>query len=77
MGVMVHFGHRPTGGYRVRVFKTYTEDEHFVIEFTEVAPAPDSYVTQAVTQPWVIALVPYHKLPVVFKKYLPVEHRTR
>jgi PrcB C-terminal len=68
MGVMVHLGQRPTGGYRVRVLKTYTEGERFVIEFTEVAPAPDGYVTQAVTQPWVIALVPHSKLPVVFKK---------
>lgn len=74
MGVMVHLGERPTGGYTVRVLRTYVEDQRFVIEFTEVVPAPDKYVAQVFTQPWVIALVPYSELPVVFKKYVPVVH---
>lgn len=73
MGVVVHLGQRPTGGYRVRVLSTYTDDKHYVIEFAEFAPERDSIVTQALTQPWVIALVPYTTLPVIFRKVTPTD----
>jgi hypothetical protein len=71
MGVMVQLGERPTGGYQVRLLRSYAENGSCVIEFTEVAPAPDRYVTQALTQPWVIAVVPASELPVVFRKAVP------
>jgi hypothetical protein len=70
MAVMVHLGERPTGGYRIQVTRTYIENHRFVIECAEVAPAPDRYVTQAFSQPWVIAVVPSTKLPIIFKTQL-------
>lgn len=70
MAVMVHLGERHTGGYTIRVTRAYIEDRRFVIECAEVAPSPERYVTQAFTQPWVIAVVPSSKLPVIFKTLL-------
>jgi hypothetical protein len=67
MAVMVHLGQRPTGGYRVRIERTAIEAGHFVVEFAEDAPPPDGIVTQALTQPWAIAVVPLSNLPVVFR----------
>jgi hypothetical protein len=67
MAVMVHLGRRPSGGYRVRIERTSIEAGHFVVEFAEDTPPSDGLVTQALTQPWAIAVVPLSKLPVVFR----------
>ncbi len=71
MGVMVQLGERPTGGYQVRLLRSFTENGRYVVEYSEVAPAPDRFVTQALTQPWVIAVVPASELPVVFRMAKP------
>ncbi len=70
MAVIVHLGERATGGFGIKVTGTYIEDGRLVIECAEVAPGPDRYVTQAFTRPWVIAVVPSTKLPIVFKTRL-------
>lgn len=67
MAVMVDLGERPTGGFRIEVTRTYVEDGRLVVECAELAPGSDRYVTQAFTQPWVIALVPPTTLPITFK----------
>lgn len=68
MGVIVHIGERPTGGYAVEVVRTYVENDRFVVEFTEIRPPPHSGTTQALTQPWVIAIVPRSELRVAFRE---------
>jgi len=35
--------------------------------YEERAPGPDQFVTQALTTPWVVAVVPLSDRPVVFK----------
>ena len=60
---------KPTRGYGVAVKTAYaTNDGRCVVEYVETAPEPGQVVTQALTTPWVVALVPCSKLPVVFKK---------
>lgn len=56
--VYITLGVRPTGGYAVQVVRVYEEGKHVVLEYTEHQPAPNQYVTQALTIPWVVVLLP-------------------
>lgn len=56
--VYLALGVRPTGGYAVRVVSAHEEDSQLVLEYVESAPAPDRYVTQALTTPWAMVLLP-------------------
>jgi|GEM_PF-2564223 len=67
MAVFIEIGKRPTGGYKAAVISANVVDGKLVVEYTDGKPSPDAYVTQAVTQPWVIAIVPKSSLPVVYK----------
>lgn len=66
--VYIELGVRPTGGYRVEVVRVYEEDKHLVLEYTEHAPVPDQYVTQALNTPCVMVLLPRTDLRVVTRK---------
>jgi hypothetical protein len=66
--VYIELGVRPTGGYRVEVVRVYEEDKHLVLEYSGREPAPDQYVTQALTTPWVMVLLPRTELRVVTRK---------
>ena len=67
MAVFIEIGKRSTGGYRAAVLSATVVDGKLVVEYTDGKPSPDAYVTQAITQPWVIAIVPKSSLPVVYK----------
>lgn len=54
--VVVTAGERPTGGYRVEVVRALKEADQWVIEFVVRKPAPDSFVTQALTYPTAVAV---------------------
>lgn len=56
--VIVSSGSRPTGGYRVEAVKAVKENAAWTIEFSVRKPAPDQFVTQALTCPVAVALFP-------------------
>ena len=67
MGVAVFIGERPTGGYIVQIVSAAVEKDSLVVVYEEQAPGPDKFVTEALTTPWVVAVVPLSDRPVVFK----------
>ncbi len=67
MAVAVFVGERRTGGYVVQVLSAGVEKDDFIVVYEERAPGPDQFVTQALTTPWVVAVVPLSDRPVVFK----------
>ena len=66
--VYIELGVRPTGGYAVKVVSVYEEGNQLIVEYTEREPRPDQYVTQALTTPWVMVLLPRTELRVVTRK---------
>lgn len=67
MAVAVFIGQRSTGGYVVQVLSAGVDKDNFVVVYEERAPGPDQFVTQALTTPWVVAVVPLSDRPVVFQ----------
>lgn len=67
MAVLIAIGSRPTGGYRVDVVSASAVDRHLVVRYREVRPSRDTYVIEAITHPWVVALLLRSRLPVVFR----------
>lgn len=65
MAVFIAIGERPTGGFKPRVVSATVRDEKLVVVYTDGKPSPDTFVTQVITHPWVIAIVPKTSLPVV------------
>ena len=67
MAVTVFIGERRTGGYVVQVLSAGVDQDNLVVVYEEQAPGPDQFVTQALTTPWVVAVVPLSDRPVVFQ----------
>ena len=65
MAVFIAVGERPTGGFRPRVVSATVLGEKLLIVYTDGKPSPETFVTQALTQPWVVAIIPKSSLPVV------------
>jgi hypothetical protein len=57
----VFAGEKPTGGYRVKYSRTRKTGRLAIVEFELESPSPDMMVTQAITYPWAIRILP--KLP--------------
>lgn len=68
MAVVVFLGERRTGGYSVEIVRVRAENQKLVVEYRETTPAPGLMVTQALTSPWAVAIVPRSALPVVAEK---------
>ncbi len=68
MAVEVCAGERPTGGYVVRILTASVEHDSLVIVYAVQAPAPSSFVTQVVTAPWAVGIVPRSDRDVIFKQ---------
>jgi hypothetical protein len=68
MAVAIALGERRTGGYTVEIVRVYERGGQLVVEYREEAPGPDMMVTQALTAPWVVAIVPRSELPVTAQK---------
>lgn len=67
MAIFIAIGKRPTGGYKVQVLSATVKGNQLVVKYTDGKPSSDTYVTQAVTNPWVVAVIPKTSLPVMFE----------
>lgn len=67
MAVLVSVGLRNTGGYSVRVVGTREGAGKLVVVYRESRPRPGAPVLQALTHPWVIAVLPRSSLEVAFE----------
>ena len=65
MAVVISLGERRTGGFGAEVLHTGVQEGKLVIDYRETAPAPGMMVTQALTYPWVVVLIPRSDLPVL------------
>lgn len=68
MAVHIAVGEHRTGGFVPKVISATEQDGELVIVYTDGAPSPESFVTQVITHPWVIAMVPKSALPVETKR---------
>lgn len=68
MGVAVFMGLRNTGGFSVEIVRSCEKADAYVIQYQELTPDPDGFVTMALTTPYVIQIVPRSDKPVVFEK---------
>ena len=66
MAIAVFAGPRPTGGYNVSIRDIVSVDGVVEVRFLETEPPADSAVTQAVTAPWALQLLPLRAEPVRF-----------
>jgi hypothetical protein len=74
MGILISIGERPTGGFSPRVVSATIRRDQLVIIYNEGKPSRDAMVIQALTKPWVVAIVPKTSLPVVIE---PERQRVR
>jgi hypothetical protein len=72
MAVLISLGERRTGGFAVEVLRAGPQDQKLVVEYRETKPAPDMMVIQALTYPWVIAVLPRTDLPVELRDVAPI-----
>lgn len=68
MAVYISVGRRPTGGFRPEITSAVVREGQFVVAYTDGRPSPEMFVTQALTQPWVVGLVPATSLPVAIEE---------
>jgi hypothetical protein len=71
LAVFISIGERPTGGFKPQIVSASEIDGKYVIVYSEGKPSPDSFVTQALTYPWVIAIVPKSELKVEARLQVP------
>jgi hypothetical protein len=69
--VLITLGERPTGGFKPQVISATENGGKYVIVYSEGKPSPDSFVTQALTYPWVIAIVPKSELKIEARLQAP------
>lgn len=77
MGVAVFLGQRNTGGYGVEILQVKAEGGKLVVEYRETTPSPDMMVTQALTTPWTVVVVPRSDLPLESRKTAAAAQRQR
>ena len=66
--VEISLGLRNTGGYAVRIVSAAVDGQAFVVTWAEAAPAPSAITTQALSDPYVVRLIPRTALAVTFRK---------
>ena len=66
--VEISLGLRSTGGYGVRIISAEADGPAFVVTWAEAAPAPGTITTQALSDPYVVRLIPRTALAVTFRK---------
>ncbi|HEY3376445.1 MAG TPA: protease complex subunit PrcB family protein, partial [Armatimonadota bacterium] len=67
MAVGVFIGSRPTGGYAVAITSVERIDDRVTVRYRVSAPQAGQVVTQGVTYPYAIAIIPASTLPVMFQ----------
>jgi hypothetical protein len=68
MAVAIFLGERRTGGYGVEIVSARATGGQLVVEYREKTPPPDAMVTQALTHPWAVALLPRSDATVTARK---------
>lgn len=68
MAVVIFLGGKRTGGFSAEFIGTRVQDGKYVVEYRETAPEPGTMVTQELTTPWTLAVVPKSDLPVEFRR---------
>jgi hypothetical protein len=56
--LFISTGERPTGGYAVEVKAIRRDGDAIVVDAPVTSPAPDAMVTQALTSPFVVIVIP-------------------
>ncbi len=64
MGIAVFLGERRRGGYGVRILSAAPVNGEFRVTYQETRPPAGAVVTQALSQPWALVVVPRSDLPV-------------
>ncbi len=64
MAIVVFLGERRTGGHTVEITGVESSAEGLIVTVRETAPPPGAMVTQALAQPWALALLPRSDRPV-------------
>lgn len=72
MAIAVYAGQKPTGGYGVTIATVERLNDRLVVDYRLRSPLPGQVVTQALTAPYAIAIVPTSPLPVIFRNVTPV-----
>ena len=62
--VLVSFGTRPSGGYRLRVESVQQADDRVVVHVTEEQPGARCMAAAVLTNPWVLLRIPVADTPV-------------
>lgn len=68
MGIAVFLGVRRTGGFAVRISAVEDGPVFFIVDVAENKPAEGAMVTQALTTPFIIRVVPKSDRPVAFRR---------
>jgi hypothetical protein len=71
MGIALFLGEKTTGGYGAEITGVRVHEGRLVMVYRESSPAPDAMVTQALTSPWVVAIVPRSEWPVTANNLNP------
>lgn len=64
--VVLNMGEKTSGGYSIGVDNVVETDTNIVISVQETTPRPDSFVTQAFTNPFCVVKI-NSKKPIIFK----------
>jgi len=71
MAILAAMGTRPTSGYSIEVVSVNEEGGKMVVWVAERSPGKEEIVTQVVTSPWHLVVLPRRDLPVEWKEYVP------
>ncbi len=69
--VFMQAGEEPTGGYSVNMTSLDQGGDQWVVHWKVEGPADDSTVTESVTRPWTLQVIPKPDKPVEFQKEKP------
>ncbi len=69
--VFLQAGEEPTGGYSVNMTSLDQGEDQWVVHWKVEGPADDSTVSETVTRPWTLQVIPKPDKPVEFQKEKP------
>jgi hypothetical protein len=61
-------GQRRTGGYGITIESVQRRGAFMVVRFLEARPAPDAMVTQALTSPYLVRIIPKTEFPIAVER---------
>ncbi len=68
IAIAVFLGMRRTGGFAVEITAVEDGPVFYSVDVGEIKPAPGAMVTQALTAPYVIRIVPHSDRPLMFRR---------